>query len=1338
MSIWGPQRYMLPVEATARRRMRRGRRDWARIRRNRGKRAALRRRTAWLAGMIASICFFVGGISLLGYGLKHRSISGALSAHRSVKHSAPTDSEADEEYYLPGSTPILPDPGIEGWDKERDVPEMELQLGRLLQFLTEPATVTVEAAGNLAAADFASASLRAETPAVLHQDDQTYAWEQPIRNESQLPTTFRGASGLAEALRELTSSFKGVEPVRWRFELVSLETSAAVLTTRVRWRASGRSEKVGVDYGAIWNCRWNLSDRSRPRLTSIRVERADQCEARVPNGRWLVDATTSVLGNNPSFTDQLHRGANDWSRRIQRQYGVDFFARRGLAIGDVNGDGRDDLYVCQMGGLPNLLFVQQPDGTAKDLSIQAGVDLLDASVAALFLDIDTDGDQDLAVLTTQGLFWLENSGSGQFRRRLKLPAPTQPAGLSAADVDGDGDLDLFLTSAGATVPIDPYWPADHPFALEAFAQGTGPMLLRQDGEWKFVDATRDSGLPTSGALAASWEDFDEDGRPDLAITSLLSGTRLLRNVGGKFIDVTKSANLDGSACGAALAWGDLDRDGRSDLVVFGRQSALASRLVADPRFATLAGPERQQLWQSRLSGVRAFRNQEDGTFRDVSPGTVNLGGWCTSGALADLNNDGWIDLFSTRGGITQSGKADIAGVFWRRLATLAPAAIGADTADARGLDANQPWARAFLEVRLALLRARDFAPGETNTAALNLGTGRWIDAAIGSGFDFADDAFSLAMTDWDRDGHMDVWTISRGSPQVRFLRNQVSESGNWLELLPVGKTPNRDAVGARVEIVLGTGARKRVVTVRAGEGQLAQSSRWLHFGLGDAKRIERVVVRWPNRASQDFGPLALNKRYRLVQGGGAEEWSLPTATLPKEQKPLSAGQVLGQRIPLGARPPLPSLVYADLSGETRQTDSLSPAPTLVVFWSNQSQSSVELLRELAGTESEVRQAGLNVLALCVDGSAAENRLSAALPAAQNALRGMRFPFSGGVLDADGLKKIEALDLHLFGPAPGIALPLSLLLDAEGRIAVVYKAAPGLLPLVSDAGMLGADYAQQLQTGVPIHGRWFVGMTDPGFDTLAQELERMGFWADGRRLRLEQIAWFDARPDSASKLRRKELAASFGRRVDAEAAKLAGENKNALAAECYRQVLRVAPDDVTAQEGLARLLLLEGQPEEAVSHFLEAIRLGAGGPELFANFALALFRIGRAEEGMQRLRQAVALPNPPQWILLHLAWTLATHPNPRIRDGAEAATRARRLCDETSYRNAEMMDALAAALAEQGEFADAAAMAQRAMDSARTAGKSQLAAEIETRLRLYQSYQPCRDRQIPTPQAKIVE
>ena len=98
----------------------------------------------------------------------------------------------------------------------------------------------------------------------------------------------------------------------------------------------------------------------------------------------------------------------------------------------------------------------------------------------------------------------------------------------------------------------------------------------------------------------------------------------------------------------------------------------------------------------------------------------------------------------------------------------------------------------------------------------------------------------MAVCDWNFDGSQDIWVSNRNAPRVRLLRNS-SRGGDWLALRLSGTLSNKDAVGARVVIDLGDN-KLRSKTIRAGDGFLAQSSKWLHFGLGNKATILSAKV----------------------------------------------------------------------------------------------------------------------------------------------------------------------------------------------------------------------------------------------------------------------------------------------------------------------------------------------------------------------------------------------------------------------------------------------------------------------------------------------------------------
>ncbi len=163
------------------------------------------------------------------------------------------------------------------------------------------------------------------------------------------------------------------------------------------------------------------------------------------------DQTTAVLGCNACFQKQLLHSTDHWRSRIPQSLGLDVVANVGFLIADLNGDELEDLYLCQQGGLPNLLFLRQADGSFLDASEGSGVDCLNFSPSALAIDLDKDGDRDLVVALQFELLLMSNNGKAKFELEARLPLLAQTFSLTCADYDLDGDLDLFACGYNPSV-----------------------------------------------------------------------------------------------------------------------------------------------------------------------------------------------------------------------------------------------------------------------------------------------------------------------------------------------------------------------------------------------------------------------------------------------------------------------------------------------------------------------------------------------------------------------------------------------------------------------------------------------------------------------------------------------------------------------------------------------------------------------------------------------------------------------------------------------------------------------------------------------------------------------
>jgi tetratricopeptide (TPR) repeat protein len=176
----------------------------------------------------------------------------------------------------------------------------------------------------------------------------------------------------------------------------------------------------------------------------------------------------------------------------------------------------------------------------------------------------------------------------------------------------------------------------------------------------------------------------------------------------------------------------------------------------------------------------------------------------------------------------------------------------------------------------------------------------------------------------------------------------------------------------------------------------------------------------------------------------------------------------------------------------------------------------------------------------------------------------------------------------------------------------------------------------------------------------------------------------------------------------------------------REAVRLWPQHAQAHENLGHALEGKGEHGEALASYREATRLAPRSAHARLSLAAALLHLGRKEEALAEYRNALRLD--PQWPVRYgrEAWALATHPDPKKRDRAEAVALAEEVCVATDNTQPGLLDTLAAAYASAGRFTDATATARRALDLARSANLKTLIGPLEERLKLYQSGRPFLD------------
>lgn len=502
-----------------------------------------------------------------------------------------------------------------------------------------------------------------------------------------------------------------------------------------------------------------------------------------------------------------------------------------------------------------------------------------------------------------------------------------------------------------------------------------------------------------------------------------------------------------------------------------------------------------------------------------------------------------------------------------------------------------------------------FSGGERHCAFLNTRGRRFANMSTPAGFDFPDDGRALALADWDHDGDVDVWLTNRTGPRVRVLRNDTPTANHFVALRLEGRSVNRDAIGARVEVVpAGTEPKPLIKTLRAGEGFLGQSSKWLHFGLGDVDRIDQVVVRWPGAEPEIIRSVAVDGHYRIVQGSGtAEPYQRRPAASALQPSPLPRTPVDDTvRKLLAVRIPLPDLEYTTQDGQNRPVQSLAGKPVLLNLWASWCAPCVTELAEFTQQENALRDAGVEVLAVSVDALVQEETGGAD---ARSVLSQMEFPFLFGMASPALVDKLQIVHNTLWKPHRPLPVPTSFLIDGDGRLAAIYKGPIRVSDLVADVRRLTLRDARLVEAALPFPGRWFAPPKGPRLLQIALELVNQNYLEDA-------LAYAAANEDQLTvDSQYAELLFRFGK-------ELLDREQQQRAIEQFRKGLEVDPEQPTGYYNLGAALSATGDIDGAIEQYQLAIEKDPTYAAAQFSLARALESKGRTEEAIEHLRLAV--------------------------------------------------------------------------------------------------------------------
>ena len=500
----------------------------------------------------------------------------------------------------------------------------------------------------------------------------------------------------------------------------------------------------------------------------------------------------------------------------------------GVAVIDFDADGWLDVFVVNgsvLEGFPKgdaptaHLYRNRRDGSFEDVTAAAGLTQHGWGQAACAGDFDNDGHDDLFVTYWGQNRLFHNRGDRTFedvteRAGLATTKPRWGAGCAFLDYDRDGRLDLiaanYIDLDLASTPL----PESGLCRYKGLPVACGPpglpggknVLYHNLGDGTFADVSDRAGITRGSGtygLGVSTLDFNDDGWVDVYVANDSNPSALyLNNRDGTFRDIAVAAGCaysqDGKPqAGMGVATGDYDRNGTVDL------------------FKTNFAGDTSTLYANDGKG-----SCEDRTFAAGVGVNTRWLGWGV--AFADLDNDGWLDLFLVNGHVYPEVE---------RLQTEA------------GYKQRKVVYRNLANGRFEDITER-LGPPVTTPAA-----GR-----------------GAAFADLDNDGDIDVVVNNMHAPPDLF-RLDLQSGAHWTTLKLVGTRSNRSAIGARVRLF--TGGAMQVQEVRGGGSYYSQNDLRVHFGLGRSAVVERVEIRWPNGLEEQWLNLDADRIVNLAEGSGA-------------------------------------------------------------------------------------------------------------------------------------------------------------------------------------------------------------------------------------------------------------------------------------------------------------------------------------------------------------------------------------------------------------------------------------------------------------------------------------
>jgi Tfp pilus assembly protein PilF/peroxiredoxin len=859
------------------------------------------------------------------------------------------------------------------------------------------------------------------------------------------------------------------------------------------------------------------------------------------------------------------RGVDHWRTVLDAACGIDVYGNNGIAAGDFDNDGFDDIYVCQPAGLPNRLYRNRGDGTFEDATEKAGLGVLDSTACALFADFENKGLQDLLVVCGNGPLLFLNQGNGKFslkRDAFKFSHPPQGTFTHAAvaDYNHDGRLDIYFCLYSYYLGLDQY---HYPTPYFDARNGPPNFLFHNEGDANFTDQTEAAGLSAENdrySFACAWGNSNSNGWLDLYVANDFGRNNLYRNNGdGTFTAVSEEAGVQDVGAGMSACWFDSNNDGNQDIYVSNMWSAAGLRVSEQEPFHEKDPESIRSFYRQHARGNSLYQNVGGGRFKNVSAATgVEAGRWAWSSDAWDFDHDGYPDLYVANGYISGPDTRDLSSFFWRQLVAQSP----------QNATPSPSYERGWNAINELIRSDASWSAPERNVFYANNHDGTFSDIAGAIGLDFSDDSRSFALADIDHDGRLEIILKNRSAPQLRILRNVMQEIGSSIAFRLRGQKSNRDAIGTAITIDLA--GHRQTKYLQAGSGFLSQHTKEIFFGVGNREKIVAASVRWPNGLTQAFEHLPVNHRIEIVEGVSDFRATPFANSLPyKESGDIPQIAPLPSAIETWLIEPLiaPEFSLPDVGGKTRELRSFRGQFLLLNFWQIASTTSKDQLRALSQYQSKLKSEGCSIAGVNIDDPGD-------VEAVRSFVSAVRFSFPILLCTEEVAGVYNLIYRFLFDRRRDLAIPISFLLNQDGMIVKIYQGSISPEQLLEDLGLVRKDPTDHIRRALPFDG------------TLYQSVFQRNDFTYG--VAFFQHGYLDQ------------------------------------AAECFKQSIAAKPNEAEGPYNLGTLYLRKKDLQEARQYLEQAVKVRPNYPEAWNNLGMLAAEQGRAEEAIRNFQQSLLL------------------------------------------------------------------------------------------------------------------